>query len=115
MDTKSYIKAIRSKGRKPEMITLRGAVYLFLISQNVSYEKIGKIFGCTRRNIYYSVEKMRDYMSTNDMYAKDAMLECEQHNITIRPKSVRQNSGLLKVVGYEMLVDNEIFKLYGQH
>ena len=109
MSTKEYLNVLRSNGREASVITMRYAVYLYLIKHRMSHSVIADIFKCSKRNIYYCESRMQGFIDTKDYYAMKALEELSNHTISVRPKSRRRANGLCMFVGYELLIDNEIF------
>lgn len=109
MDAQNYISLLKEPRKTTEVTLVRYAMFDFLFNNKVSADIIAKIFGCSKRNIYYGIKNIRGYLQFKDLYATEAYKELYTHKVTIRSKTVRHDNGFVGVDGFELVIDNITF------
>ena len=108
MDSKEYLRCLRSNRRLKEEVVHRQALCYFLFNKNISATIISGAMKISRKAVYLTVYTVRDLLEVGDELMIGAVKELENHDIKVKPYTV-EGDVITRHAGYKLVVDNEIF------
>ena len=107
METKQFIERLKDKSRATNSVALRQALCYYLYEQNIPCTIIASVLGRTKRYIYMSIYRTRDFLEVGDKTTKICVDEMSKHMLRITP-IFAEGKILSKHIGYKLEVDNII-------
>lgn len=107
MESKNYIKCLKTKKRDAVYVAMRQALCYYFFTENIPCHIIAQVMNCSRRNVYMSVYRAKDLLEVGDKTIKKALDEIKNHSIRIVPCTI-DGSLLSRHIGNKLVIDNII-------
>lgn len=107
MDTKQFIERLRDNSHAENSVALRQALCYYLYNENIPSTIIAHVLKRTKRYIYMSIYRTRDFLEVGDRKTKICVEEVKNHTFRIVPITA-DGAILSKHIGYKLLVDNKM-------